>query len=406
MLRGLPSSPVTPAGRRATSRASRRAQRRRRARKRLLLVGGACIVLVAGATAAWAVTRDDGTDGSAAATTSTTSTSTTVPLAPTTPTTTRDPIRGNGQAVTFAFGGDVMFEGALRAKLLEDPNGLLASVAPVLSAADVAVVNLETAVTDGGEAVQPKKYNFRAPPVALDALKAAGIDAVSLANNHGLDFGLEGLTDTLAAGAERQYPVIGIGNNAAEALTPYRVDIRGQRISVFGVTDVIDSPYEYDWRATDTAPGVASSKFEGLDRLVETIKQWRPESETIVVYLHWGIEREPCPSDRQREVARALTDAGADIIVGTHAHWVQGAGMFDRAFVGYGLGNFVFYNEQGEYGRSGVLQVTATGRTIDGYQWVPARILDGVATPLPPGADADAELAHWNELRGCTGLEA
>jgi poly-gamma-glutamate synthesis protein (capsule biosynthesis protein) len=316
----------------------------------------------------------------------------------------RDPLRGNGEPVTFAFGGDVMFEGALRAKLLDDPAGVLAPVAPVLSAADVAVVNLETAVTDGGEAVQPKQYNFRAPPVALDALKAAGVDAVTVANNHGLDFGLQGLADTIAAGAEHQLPVLGIGNTADEAFTPYRVDVRGQRISVFGVTDVIDSPYERSWAATDTGPGLASSKFEGLDRLVATVAQWRAESDTIVVFLHWGIEREGCPSDRQREVAQALTDAGADIVVGSHAHWVQGGGMFNTAFVDYGLGNFVFYNEQGEYGRSGVLQVTATGRHIDGYQWVPALIRGGVATPLPPGSDADAELAHWDELRACTGL--
>jgi poly-gamma-glutamate synthesis protein (capsule biosynthesis protein) len=362
------------------------------------------IVLVAGAAAAWAVTRDGSGDPAVRTAAATTTSSTTVVTAPTTTTTRRDPVLGNGEAVTFAFGGDVMFEGALRAKLLDDPNGLLAAVAPILSAADVAVVNLETAVTEGGVAVQPKKYNFRAPPVALDALKAAGIDAVSLANNHGLDFGYDGLTDTLAAGAERQVPVLGIGNHVDQAFTPYRVDVRGQRISVFGVTDVIDSPYEYDWAATADRPGLASSKFEGLQRLAETVKQYRAESETIVVFLHWGIERQPCPSDRQREVAQTLTDAGADIVVGTHAHWVQGAGMFDRAFVAYGLGNFVFYNEEGEYGRSGVLQVTATGRRIDGYQWVPARIRDGVVTPLPPGSDADAEVAHWNELRSCTGL--
>ena len=325
--------------------------------------------------------------------------------APTTTTTTRDPIRGNGEAVTFAFGGDVMFEGALRAKLVEDPNGLLAPIAPVLSAADVAVVNLETAVTDGGEAVQPKKYNFRAPPVALDALKAAGVDVVSLANNHGLDFGLQGLADTIAAGAERQYPVIGIGNNAAEALhaVPRRRQgsahrrVRRHRRHRRAVRVRLDRDRHRAGSGVVEVRGPRPPR--GDDR-----SSGAPESETIVVFLHWGVEREPCPSDRQRELAQALTDAGADIVVGSHAHWVQGAGMFDRAFVGYGLGNFVFYNEQGEYGRTGVLLVTATGRDIDGYQWVPARILDGVATPLPPGPDADAELAHWNELRACTGL--
>jgi len=386
----------------AKPRASTRAERRARQRttRRRVVVAGAAAVLVATAAATWAATRPDDVSSAASARTSTT----TVSTAPATTTTRRDPIRGSGEPVTFAFAGDVMFEGALRGKLLADPTGLLGPVAPVLSAADVAVVNLETAVTDGGEPVQPKKYNFRAPPVALDALRAAGVDAVTVANNHGLDFGPTGLTDTIAAGAERQFPVLGIGNNTAEAFTPYRVAVRGQRISVFGVTDVIDSPYEESWAATDTRPGLASSKFAGLDHLVATLAQWRAESDTIVVFLHWGIERNGCPSDRQREVAQALTDAGADIVVGSHAHWLQGGGMFNDAFVDYGLGNFVFYNEQGEYGRSGVLQVTATGRHIDAYQWVPARIRDGVAAPLPAGPDAEAELAHWNELRACTGL--
>ena len=398
MLGGVPSAAmagVPP----QSARAARRAQRRR-ARRRPFLVLGAALALIAAGTAAWAVTRSDDSAGVGTGRVA----PTTVSTAPTTTTTLRDPIRGNGEQVTFAFGGDVHFEGALRGKLLADPSGVLAPVAPVLSAADVAVVNVETAVTEGGQAVQPKKYNFRTPAVALDALRAAGVDAVTVANNHGLDFGLEGLADTIAAGRERQFPVLGIGNNAAEAFTPYRVDVRGQRISVFGVTDVIDSPYETTWAANDTGPGLASSKFEGLDRLVATITQWRPESDTIVVFLHWGVERMGCPSDRQREVAQALTDAGADIVIGSHAHWLQGGGMFNSGFVDYGLGNFVFYNEQGEYGRSGVLQVTATGRHIDSYQWVPARIQGGVATPVPAGPEADAEVAHWNELRACTGL--
>jgi poly-gamma-glutamate synthesis protein (capsule biosynthesis protein) len=124
------------------------------------------------------------------------------------------------------------------------------------------------------------------------------------------------------------------------------------------------------------------------------------------VFLHWGVERESCPSARQQEVANALVAAGADIVVGSHAHVLQGGGRLGSALVGYGLGNFVFYNVSGEYGRSGVLLVTATGRNIDSYQWVPARIRGGVATPVPPGPEADAEVTHWNELRACTGLAA
>ena len=373
-------------------------------RRRILLALGTVIVIVAGAAGAYVVTREDegATSGVAARPRPTTSTSSTT-TSSTTTTTLRDPLRGNGQPVTFAFGGDTMFEGNLRSKLLADPNGVLAPIAPVLSGADVAVVNLETAITEGGAAV-PKKYNFRTPPVAIDALRAAGVDAATVANNHGLDFGPQGLADTLAARAAKQYPIIGIGNNDAEAYTPYYVEIRGQRVAVIAATDVLDGEYIASWTATPTQPGLASAK--DLNVLVPIVQAWRAQADTVVVFLHWGIERQGCPSPRQQEVANALVNAGADIVVGSHAHQLQGGGRLGTALVDYGLGNFVFYNEAGEYGRTGVLLVTATGRTIDSYQWVPARIRGGVPTPFPAGPEADAELAHWNELRGCAGLAA
>jgi poly-gamma-glutamate synthesis protein (capsule biosynthesis protein) len=380
-----------------SARAVRRARQRRR--RTIGFVAIAFVVVAIAGAGAWYVTRSDEPSRVAApdAPRSTTSTG------PTTTTTIRDPRRGNGEPVTLAFGGDVHFEGALRSKLVADPAAVLAPIAPTLSAADVAIVNLETAITEGGAPV-PKKRNFRTPAVALDAMRAAGVDAVSVANNHGLDFGPEGLADTLAAAAEKQFPVLGIGNNWNEAFTPYRVDVRGQRITIFAATDVIDSPYETTWDATEAEPGLASTKDDGLARMAANVALARTDSDTVVVFLHWGVERENCPSDRQREVAQALTDAGADIVVGSHAHHLQGGGRFNTAFVDYGLGNFVFYNEQGEYGRTGVLMITATGRDVDSYQWVPARITGGVATPIPPGPEADSELAHWNELRACTGL--
>jgi poly-gamma-glutamate synthesis protein (capsule biosynthesis protein) len=358
-------------------------------------------VLLGGGLGAFALTRSDGT-GTAATVDRSTTTTATIP-APTTTTTLRDPRRGNGQAVTFAFGGDIHFEGLIRTKLLADPSTVLSPIAPVLSAADLAVVNLETAITEGGQAV-PKEYNFRAPATALDALRAAGVDVANAANNHGLDYGPQGLADTLAARAEKQFPVVGIGANATEAYAPYRAEVKGQRIAIFGATDVLDGEYIAAWTATDAQGGLASSK--DLPRLVAAVQAVRPEVDTVVVFLHWGVERQGCATPRQQEVAQALVDAGADIVVGSHAHVLEGGGRLGTSFVGYGLGNFVFYNESGENGRTGVLSVTATGRDIDAYQWIPARIRGGVATPIPAGPEADAEVAHWNELRGCTNLAA
>jgi poly-gamma-glutamate synthesis protein (capsule biosynthesis protein) len=98
-----------------------------------------------------------------------------------------------------------------------------------------------------------------------------------------------------------------------------------------------------------------------------------------------------------------LIAAGADIVVGGHAHRLLGTGRMKRALVSYGLGNFVWYSASEVTTQTGVLLVTATGRRIDGYRFVPARIVSGTPRPLSGSARREA-LASWHALRGCTGL--
>jgi len=270
----------------------------------------------------------------------------------------------------------------------------------VLSSADIAMVNLETAVTTRGTAAV-KEFTFRAPAAAFIALASAGIDVATLANNHGLDYGPVGLTDTLAAAKAAGFPIVGIGLTAAEAYAPWRTEVNGQRIAVIGATQVIDSQFITSWTATDTQAGLASAK--NVDRLVAAVKAARTDSDTVVVYLHWGTERVSCPNPRQKELASALQAAGADIIVGGHAHVLVGAGMLDNAFVDFGLGNYFFYATSGNRADSGAVKVQATGHRIDGYQFVPARISGGQARTLTGGA-ADAAVKAWGALRPCTGL--
>lgn len=124
--------------------------------------------------------------------------------------------------MTLAFGGDVHVEGRLTSLVTTDG---LAALQPVLGGADVAVVNLETAITDRG-VEQPKIYHFRTTPEALVTLQHAGVDAVSMANNHAVDYGPDGLTDTLAAQASSPIPVIGIGPDAAKAFAPAVFQVR------------------------------------------------------------------------------------------------------------------------------------------------------------------------------------
>jgi Bacterial capsule synthesis protein PGA_cap len=380
---------------------TRRERRRRTRRWRRATFGIVLAILVIGGVAAAGAVLRNGDDGQvttrAHRRSTTTSLPTTTTIAPTT--TTRGP-SGSGQPVSFAFGGDVHFEGDLRSKLLAAPESVLAPIAPVLSAPDVAVVNLETAVTERGTP-QDKQYVFRAPPVALTALASAGIDTASAANNHGLDYGVEGLEDTLAAEQSTGFDLIGVGHNAAEAYAPHRMEVNGQRIAVIAATQVIDEQLVSSWTATDTHAGLASAK--DVDRLVSSVAAARLDSDTLVVFLHWGVEGQACPSTSQQTLAQQVVDAGADIVVGSQTHRQEGAGRLGNAVVDYGLGNFVFYNESGTSGVTGVLRVTATGRQIDSYDWVPAQIRGGVPQPLD-GEAAERSVAAWNDLRGCTGL--
>ena len=155
------------------------------------------------------------------------------------------------------------------------------------------------------------------------------------------------------------------------------------------------------WSATDTQAGLAFSIDRA--RLLAAVAAVRPEVDTLVVFLHWGTEETSCASGEQQDLATALLGAGADIIVGSHAHRVFGAGKVGPALVAYGLGNFVYWREDGESGRSGVLEVTATGREVDDYSWVPARITNGVPVP-ETGETAAADVAEWNARRSCSGL--
>ena len=318
------------------------------------------------------------------------------------PATTQPPAEslGSGRPVTFAFGGDVHFEEELRRLLDRDPANVLSTQRAVLSAADIAMVNLETAVTTRGTAAV-KDFTFRAPPAAFTALAGAGIDVATVANNHGLDYGPVGLTDTLAAAEAAHFPIVGIGLTAAQAYAPWRTEVNGQRIAVIGATQVLDSQFITSWSATDTHPGLASAK--NVDRLVAAVRAARADSDTVVVYLHWGTERVSCPNPQQKELAAALQQAGADIIIGGHAHVLLGGGMLDNAFVAYGLGNYFFYATAGNRADSGVVTVQATGRHIDGYQFVPAHISGGQARTLTGEAAATAVKA-WTALRPCTGL--
>jgi poly-gamma-glutamate synthesis protein (capsule biosynthesis protein) len=314
-----------------------------------------------------------------------------------------DPVLGSGKPLTIAFGGDVNFEGRLARALEADPGELLADVQPLWADADLVMVNLETAVTERGTPAD-KRFVFRAPPVAIAALQSNGVNIVTLANNHGLDYGVEGLLDSLdaaRAGGLAGYPMVGVGRTAAEAYDAARFVVKGHRISVLGATQVLDGHLVASWTAGPDRPGLANAK-DPLP-IVAAVQRERERADVVVVYVHWGVELESCPTATQQNLAALLERAGADVVVGGHAHVPQGAGMRGDAFVGYGLGNLLFGSAGAATADSGVLLVDMTGRRIDGWRWEPIRLRSGRPGPV---ADPESARAALDDLRACTGLSA
>jgi poly-gamma-glutamate synthesis protein (capsule biosynthesis protein) len=300
--------------------------------------------------------------------------------------------------VTLAFAGDVHAEGLSGAAL----DAGLPSIRDVLGDADLTVLNLETAITERGTAAD-KEFAFRAPASTMSTLRDAGVDVVTMANNHGLDFGEEGLADSLAAETASGLPVVGLGRDEDEAYAPHVAVVRGQRIAVLGATQVLDSQFVEAWSAGPDAPGMASAKR--VERLLAEVRQAREVADTVVVYLHWGQERNPCPLPRQQELAAELAAAGADVVVGTHAHVLLGGGMLGGTYVDYGLGNFVFGARTEEAARTGVLVLTLSGREVTASTWRPAVLRSGAPYPLE-GEDADRARLDKDERRACTDLTA
>jgi poly-gamma-glutamate synthesis protein (capsule biosynthesis protein) len=230
-----------------------------------------------------------------------------------------------------------------------------------------------------------------------------GVDVIGMANNHALDYGVDGLRDTMAAVDAVGAPVIGVGMDEERAFRPFVVEAKGQRIGVIDASQVINAELISSWTAKPGRPGVASAKR--VDRLLEAVRATRPLVDTLVVFLHWGTETEQCPNAAQRELAPKLVDAGADVVAGSHAHRILGGGYLGHAYVDYGLGNFQFLGGRSAGSReSGVLTVSATGRRIDGAVWSPATIGTDGRPRLLAGADADAARARKDRWQSCAKL--
>ncbi len=311
------------------------------------------------------------------------------------------------RVVTLAFAGDTHFQLNL-ASLLDHPRGALGPIAGALGDADLTMLNLESAITEGGswdpkELEDPAdRFWFRTSPRALDLLAGAGVDVVTVANNHGADYGPEGLVDTLRAAERGPIPVLGVGRDRAAAFTPYRVTVDDTRIAFLAADASTRESSSPAWEAGPSSAGIAAARGSHTHALLGAVRKAAAHDQVVVVYLHWGVEGDACPSPSQRNLARGLAAAGADVVVGSHTHVQQGAGWLGDTYVNYGLGNFLWYRNG--VPDTGILRVRVEDGHVMSDRWVPAQIpLIGPPVPVHGRARAEA-VARWRSLRACAGL--
>ena len=288
-------------------------------------------------------------------------------------------LAARAEPVRLTFVGDVILVDG-PGRLIASGRDPLAPFAAVLADTDYAIGNLECAVATTGKAFANKLYSFRAEPATLAVLKGR-FDAMAVANNHAGDFGKTAFLETLSLLKENGIASFGGGANLAAAHQPLWIERRNLRIAVLGYNEFKPRAFE---AGADT-PGIAWSEDS---QVVADIRAARAAGADLVIpFMHWGWEREPRPTERQRQLARLMIDAGADAVVGGHPHVTQGAEIYRGRPIVYSLGNFVFDGFELPAAKVGWLLRLTVGRNgVLAWETREAR-MDEDGTPHPaPGA--------------------
>lgn len=292
---------------------------------------------------------------------------------------------------TIIFTGDVLFANAFKAGY--DAKGIEGVISGELLAklqeADILMVNNEFPFSEQGTPMEDKQFTFRCEPSYVTALQEMGVDVVSLANNHVLDYGKAALSDTFVTLDNADIFYGGAGETVERAEEVQIIEINGRKYGFLAVSRVVPVG---DWKVENSAPGVFSCYDDR--RLVELVKEAAAECDFLAVYPHWGVEYAEHPEDYQTKIAENCLEAGADVVVGSHTHCLQGVEYINEKPVFYSLGNFIFGQN---IDRSAILEVTITSAGEISYQYLPVYAEGGV-TKLAEGEKAEQICTYLNTI--------
>lgn len=303
----------------------------------------------------------------------------------------------DSETVTITFAGDILFDEnyAIMTRVVgnnEISNGIAPELIAEMKSADIMMLNNEFPYSDGGTPIEEKQFTFRARPSTVSYLNDLGVDIVSLANNHAYDYGEAAFFDTMTTLEEAGITYVGAGRNLQEARRPVYYIINNMKIAIVSATQIerLDNPDTKG--ATDSGAGVFRC-WNG-DKLLETVREARENSDFVIVYLHWGTENEETIDWAQEKQAAEVAEAGADLIVGAHPHCLQQISVVRGIPVMYSLGNFWFNSRTMD---TGILKVTVDESGIQSYQFIPC-LQSGSRTTLLQGEEKKRILDHMREI--------
>ncbi|WP_433157352.1 CapA family protein [Kribbella sp. CA-247076] len=316
----------------------------------------------------------------------------------------RYPLRTPGPQPTapvidLTAGGDVMLgrRVATAAARTGDVSRPLRAIGPRLASADLTVLNLESTLSRAGTPQQGGD-SFAAPPGVVAGLRAAGVDVLSLANNHTGDFQQRALLETVRLVRAGGIQPVGAGGNLTEAARPAIVERDGVRFGFLAFNAIGETP-----RATASSAGAFSLRMPprtgplnagDLATVTRAVTALKAAVDVVVVLPHWGQQYTHTPVPAQRTVADALTKAGADLVIGGHPHWVQSVQFLPGKVVAHSLGNLVFDMDFSQQTQEGVLlELTYWGKSLKAARLTPYVIGSDFSPRVVTGTRAEQILS-------------
>ena len=314
-------------------------------------------------------------------------------------------VRPVPEVTTITAVGDIMLGRRVGDRHRANPGAPLAPLGMRLAGAEITVGNFESTLSAAGSPTQGGD-SFAASPRVRPALRAAGFDLLTLANNHVGDYGDRALRQTLDRFDSARIETVGAGRNLDAARRPVIIERDGVRVGFLAVDSIGETPSATGTRAgtnrLNMPPRTGPLNRSQLRRITSDIRALDRRVDSVVVLTHWGTQYTHRPEPSQRTLARAFAGAGADLVIGGHPHWVQGYEMAGSAVVVHSLGNFIFDMDFQTKTREGILlEIVLWGGAVKAVEPVPY-VIDGAFTPRLVRGDRGRGILNdvWRSSRG------